>query len=1295
MLSSTVVPMPANDKDFEEKCVVLFCGLLGDPNVKTVGSRGLGQHGLDLLGARARDPNQLVGVQCKLRTKGDRLTEAEVRKEVGRALAAQPPLTEYYIVTTASDDTAMDQLAMTMRQEQFQLGRRIDIQIWGWEFLQQKIRADLRASQAFDPGQSPATDRLLAVTSETLEVTTSGHAETQSLVRETRVLLESLAARPADAGHGDALEQHLDNQVDQYRDLINAGRPQTALDLLVELETRLPASASSAIRARIRGNLGWARLRLGEDEAGGRLLLEAHDLNPDHPRHLANRVLGLALTGDPAGGFALARDLLARDSKNEAVAGFAFHIATVAPEIGDPLEIVPPDLLNTLTVRMYRIGYHRQRGDTESWRRIAFEAHADHPSDDNAKRIAAEALIDEALEAGAFERNPVLPPAKADMLRRGLAMLADVWAITRTFENRRESYFLSLGVNLANAYRAIGDLTAAKRVSDEILQIAPQNSDALETALYVALDSHDLASARRAVEVLPEGPLRTLQSLNVLHLQEDWTGLLSAASDARRETLPLKDRAVFDTLVCRARAAAPGADVAALARGLVAEHPDRVAVFAIAGDLLRRDHPDEAEVILAAALDHLDGDTPYGDRVMLANLARLLDAYDAVIQCLDGYVALDQSTPALGMLALAFANAGPRPRTHAFFEGLSDEILAVPEYARLAGAAEAARGDLVAAERHLRTALAGEPRDLRSHLQLVSVLRRQERTTEAEIHIVGIDETAQRGDPMDLMRLAHNLRRAGEAGRALALGYKVARANRDAAEVMAAYPGLIFAPQPIPEDVLRAGPAGEDQWFRLEAEGEADLEGVIEAGGSISQGQYPPDHPLARAIAGKSTDDTVVLTRDLGPDQTFRLAELKPKYVWLLHDIMARHATQFPDSKALLSLRVADGDVAPVLGTVKQLSASERDIAQAYTEAPVPLAALAAAAGRSVIVLADYIAQVEGQVRACVGDEGERHRAFGFMRAARAKGAIVDTLTLWTADRLGLLPALKTYFGRLVVPRSAVDELMELREERRSHADQEYLTMSFEGDRAVTRLHTPEETARTIGLFDRLVGWVTAECEVMPTDGADDLRLDEPGGAMRRFSVSDTLDPIHLARRQDLFLLSDDLHLRQLAAQFGAGQGGWLQLAAAELADAGLIAPAIYHTAVGYLAAVRHGHVWLDVATLVGLRRLEDPRRDALFAAAIDYIGGPGAEVPSHANVVIGFMFEAVMGRVEAGGSGPAMSALLGRLIHGRDDWSDVLHHLEVVLARAIARGNPAARKAYAYLQGWIIGHFLRAARKN
>lgn len=79
MLSSTIIPMPSNDKDFEEKCVPLFAGLLGDPNVKTFGARGMKQSGIDLIGTRDRDPAQPVGIQCKLKTKSDKLTETKRR----------------------------------------------------------------------------------------------------------------------------------------------------------------------------------------------------------------------------------------------------------------------------------------------------------------------------------------------------------------------------------------------------------------------------------------------------------------------------------------------------------------------------------------------------------------------------------------------------------------------------------------------------------------------------------------------------------------------------------------------------------------------------------------------------------------------------------------------------------------------------------------------------------------------------------------------------------------------------------------------------------------------------------------------------------------------------------------------------------------------------------------------------------------------------------------------------------------------------------------------------------------
>ena len=159
MASSNIIGIPTDEKVFEENCIPLFAGLLNDPNVKLVGTRGKKQWGLDLIGKRGRDPRQPVGIQCKLITRGGKLSEKTVREEVEQALTVSPPLTEFYIVTTATDEPALDMLAMELGAEQANAGRTIDIQVWGWDTLQQKIRVDPQALNAFDP-DCPSSEHL-------------------------------------------------------------------------------------------------------------------------------------------------------------------------------------------------------------------------------------------------------------------------------------------------------------------------------------------------------------------------------------------------------------------------------------------------------------------------------------------------------------------------------------------------------------------------------------------------------------------------------------------------------------------------------------------------------------------------------------------------------------------------------------------------------------------------------------------------------------------------------------------------------------------------------------------------------------------------------------------------------------------------------------------------------------------------------------------------------------------------------------------------------------------------------
>ncbi|MCK1658602.1 hypothetical protein [Bradyrhizobium sp. 151] len=154
----THIRIPKNDSDFETKTVVLFKSILKDPSVKRLGRRGQGQDGVDVVGYRDGDSRFLVGIQCKLKGPKEKLTADEVREEVRKALKYKPALSEYFIVTSAPNDTKLDQLAQTLTKQQRARGRKIRIEVWGWGVLEERINEDIDAKNAFDPGWSPAVE---------------------------------------------------------------------------------------------------------------------------------------------------------------------------------------------------------------------------------------------------------------------------------------------------------------------------------------------------------------------------------------------------------------------------------------------------------------------------------------------------------------------------------------------------------------------------------------------------------------------------------------------------------------------------------------------------------------------------------------------------------------------------------------------------------------------------------------------------------------------------------------------------------------------------------------------------------------------------------------------------------------------------------------------------------------------------------------------------------------------------------------------------------------------------------
>jgi Flp pilus assembly protein TadD len=554
MSSSTIISIPSDEKEFEENCLPLFCGLLNDPNVKLVGTRGKGQSGIDLTGRRDRDPAQPVGIQCKLVTRGGKLTEKIIRADLEKALTIKPPLSEFIVVTTARDDLEYDRVANTLSQEQVKLGRQIDVQVWGWDTLQPKIRTHKAALDAFDPGHSASTDRLIALGEESIERDAHAQATAERSFEMQEQIYKTVIS--IDAGRSGGLDAHLDIQIDGYRDILNDGKARTALALLEKLDGNLTADNSAAIRARVRANIGLAYQRLGNDERAGELLLEAYGLNPEEPKVATNRALGLQLLGRFEESADWARERLVQDPSDEHAAAFLLQAATFHLDLDDPIGDIPDELQSSELVRIYRCAFLRSRGLDDEWRQLAIENWQDNPHSAPVGRLAGDAYLEIAIGDGHFERSAKIDPARQQALQSARDLLQVSWDEVRQYENSDQNTYNCIACNLITANRALGNSEQAENIVAQLLSIAPADRDALMNAAHTAMDQDRYESALVHAHKLDDGPAKTALLLHIWSAQSDWSSILSYRSDERRADLSEAIQEQYDAMVFRATHAA-------------------------------------------------------------------------------------------------------------------------------------------------------------------------------------------------------------------------------------------------------------------------------------------------------------------------------------------------------------------------------------------------------------------------------------------------------------------------------------------------------------------------------------------------------------------------------------------------------------------------------------------------------------------------------------------------------------------------------------------------------------------
>lgn len=1285
LLAATQIPKPADEQAFERASIVLWRGLLKDPNVQRNGRRGQRQNGVDLFGIRDDDPERHVGIQCKLKGDGHILTEEEVQEEVKKAQTFKPPLKEYFIITTAPDDVALQELARELTAKLNKSGTKLRVYVWGWNTLEEKISEDAAARKAFDPSFGPFSEQILDETQkigmvqrEARTETTAGFSRIDAKLTE---VVDRLSVPPGDTTVAlGTLEAHLDAEIDNYRDIATAGMPRTALPFLEKLLERVQAFASGRILFRIKANIGSCLLALGDDQEAASILAAAYEHAPDEPKAVANKAFSLLLQGKWQELLSFGVAALDADPTNEGLAGYLVQAARFDPSITEPLDLIPDALKDAAAVEIGRVDYIRRRRPAGEWWAAAREAAVAHPNDPHAVQFTAEADLDEILTSESYQRTRLLTPDERTRLEAAATALAAQWDRERVTDGVLRAEDAALCGNLIVALHTLDELPKALEVARQGLALAPSDADIISRAAVVAIDGDDDVLAEELLAKLPDGPDATVLRSRFYSAHGNWAEV-ARLYERQAEDIPAEEEALIATAGKLAAIKVGERDGRAERIKAVADEAARdPRASIVVADFARLEQLDDiAESAFQAALGLIDENSHIASRMMVAHHAALRGDWAIVGDLLDGHVAEDRDSEQLRMLARAFVNDSPiRQRALRFFDRLPQRVRELPFFLHSEGFLHFNRGALRQAETALRKAIEVQP-DLDNYLALFSVLRRRDRDEEVRPVLDSIDLATVVGTPGQKMYLAQLLRAAGYGPRSLAYAYDVLQSAKNDPDVALRYFGLIMM---SPDDGLIpvAETAAVDTWVRLENEQGQNHSFLIEEGEDRpSEGIFSPTHPTAAAASGLKVGDTFEMPAAFGDSRQWRVAEIKHKYLHALHDVMENFEKRFPDAKGFYKVTMAEGDIQPALEQVRRVSESNRKLADLYLLRNLPLNMVAAHMGGDTIGFVEYIRSLDFDIRTCIGTETERLAARSIITQHRASGAVLDAYAAWTVAAIDAFDVLKGVFGALVVPQSVIDELRSLRD-KQEHAAERSMTVAWHNGEFIKQEHTAEDVAVRRTFIAEQITKIEESCEVKPATAPDNPL--EIASLITGMFDTHVLDAANLAA-EGCVLVSEDMHFRQIAEAACSVEAVWLQPVLAFASEIGQIDRTRYVDAVVKLAWRRHGHLSLDAGVLLDALQTDDTNDLLNFQALANFIGTKNAEMRSHLNVSM-----TVLNHIWEDGEPhdlkrmQATSILVDRLIRNRGaNWALTLAFIK----------SGSVSHLREYLDGWIGGHFLPA----
>lgn len=472
-----------------------------------------------------------------------------------------------------------------------------------------------------------------------------------------------------------------------------------------------------------------------------------------------------------------------------------------------------------------------------------------------------------------------------------------------------------------------------------------------------------------------------------------------------------------------------------------------------------------------------------------------------------------------------------------------------------------------------------------------------------------------------------------------------------------------------------------DFHIKLASEDDQELNFTIEEGDSKpAEYVFSLSDPLVKKCLGLKLGETFEQDDSLGRSIVWMVKSIKPKMLYILHDLTEHFATRFPHAKGFGTIRMKDDDIEPALEHVRRASERGDVFVKLYEEHPIPLSMAAPRSSGGAIGFAQHLAQMGKSIITCRGDLPERENAVELLKTAdnaENSSVVIDTLTAWTIASNDAFDLVKEIFDTLIIPQSVLDDLFILRDDWLEHTG-ERMSLVYHNGQYYRNVTSAEDAADQKDMIARLVQQIEDNCTVAPIEAPNEQS--EVISMLSETFGDDKMDCAIIARKDHL-LLSEDLRYRDFAkAEYGT-EGIWLQSLFLYLRDSKRLDWRRYAELVIQLRLARHCHIVIDASTLLESLRLcedDDLRR---FTVAASCLGVVNADPSSHIRVATDFLdllwSDQDIDELKRWATTNIVITALIR--HFGPDWCFVLAVLHERSMRRVGK----------YICQWIKGHFL------